>query len=316
MFSQNEIDLTFGIAEGNFQQVWPWRKEPYRLWSLFDMLRLLHVGNLSAFMINFERVCTYVYMLDDPPPAEAQNRQQLLNNNLDKFREALQGILDVCERGEVPLSYTVRRQLERFRQRLDQTASQILDHASLIVYATEIRQMLVDEISQHLFICIPAEDRELIEQIELPFGESVARIFEKANRDIQASGRCLAFGEWTACVFHSMRVLEHGLHELASRVGLPPESMALENWKNVIDQIEARIKAIEKDPKSAAKSAKLKTYSSSAIQFRYFKDAWRNHVSHGRDTYDEREARLILNHVKEFMQSLASEVDHEGKVEH
>ena len=65
---------------------------------------------------------------------------------------------------------------------------------------------------------------------------------------------------------------------------------------------------MEKEPKSTEKSAKLKFYSSAAIQFRYFKDAWRNHVSHGRDTYDEREAYSIWNHVKEFMQTLANEL--------
>jgi len=96
----------------------------------------------------------------------------------------------------------------------------------------------------------------------------------------------LALGEWTACVFHSMRVLEHGLRELASRVELSADAMAQENWKNVIDQIEAKIRAMEALPKSAEKSASLKVYSQAALQFRYFKDAWRNYISHTSEPSD------------------------------
>jgi hypothetical protein len=39
-----------------------------------------------------------------------------------------------------------------------------------------------------------------------------------------------------------------------------------------------------------------------AAEFRYFKDAWRNHVMHDRnDSYDEPEALRVLEHVTRFM---------------
>jgi hypothetical protein len=37
------------------------------------------------------------------------------------------------------------------------------------------------------------------------------------------------------------------------------------------------------------------------MQFRYFKDAWRNHVDHGREHYDEHQADTILTHTIDFM---------------
>ena len=138
-----------------------------------------------------------------------------------------------------------------------------------------------------------------------PFGDKVAVAFEEATIDIQAASRCLALDEGTACVFHSMRVLEHGLRWLADAVGLPKEQVAHENWKNVIDQIERRIRSVETAPKSSDKLERLRVYSGAAVQFRYFKDAWRNHVSHARAHYDSRKAAAIWNHVKEFMQHLA-----------
>jgi hypothetical protein len=105
-----------------------------------------------------------------------------------------------------------------------------------------------------------------------------------------------------------MRVLEHGLRALADRIGLPTDAMAHENWKNVIDRIAARIWGIETLPKSVEKSAALKAYSEAAVQFRYFKDAWRNYVSHTNEPSDEREALSVWGHVKDFMEQLADEI--------
>jgi len=38
----------------------------------------------------------------------------------------------------------------------------------------------------------------------------------------------------------------------------------------------------------------------------FFKDAWRNHIMHVRDVYDEGRATSIWQHVKEFMLKLAN----------
>lgn len=286
----------------------PWEVERYKLWSLLDLYKHLKVSEFSTFMINFDRVVAFSYFVLNPIPASPQDADRILHINLGKFREALSKVLDICAQSEIPISFPVRRQIEAFTTRLSQAERGQLDHHTLIEHARLARQALLDDLSQHLFIFVPAQRRELIEQTEPPFGASVAQMFSAANRDIEASCRCFALSEWTACVFHAMRVVEHGLRQLAEKVELPADAMAHENWKNIIDQIEARIRDMEKEPKSTEKSAKLKFYSSAAIQFRYFKDAWRNHVSHGRDTYDEREAYSIWNHVKEFMQTLANEL--------
>jgi hypothetical protein len=288
---------------------WPWQgMQRYCPRSLIDMLRLLQVAELNRFLVNFERCCSYGYMLIETPPVDEAQRRKLLDNSLAKYREALDGFSEACMDGKMPISYPVRRQIEAFKRRLADVANNIVDHKTVNAQAIQIRQLLLDDLSQHLFICIPAEYRELIEQEEPIFGDSVANVFDKAKRDIEASSRCLALGEWTACVFHSMRVLEYGLRELASLVELPADAMAQENWKNVIDQIEAKIRGMEALPKSAEKSAALKTYSEAALQFRYFKDAWRNYVSHTNEPSDERDASSVWNHVKEFMQQLADEI--------
>jgi hypothetical protein len=54
-----------------------------------------------------------------------------------------------------------------------------------------------------------------------------------------------------------------------------------------------------------AKSEELAFLSGAAAQFRYFKEAWRNHVAHSRATYDDIEALRIMSHVHQFMDELA-----------
>jgi hypothetical protein len=104
-----------------------------------------------------------------------------------------------------------------------------------------------------------------------------------------------------------MRVLEHGLRDLAARVGATfATSIELENWKNIIDVIEKQIRAQEALPKSPQKSEDLQFYTKAASQFWHFKDAWRNHVSHAREYYDEAEAMNVFNGVKHLMQQLAT----------
>jgi hypothetical protein len=44
-----------------------------------------------------------------------------------------------------------------------------------------------------------------------------------------------------------------------------------------------------------------KGYSQAATTFRHFKDAWRNHVAHSRDSYDDEQARRIFDNVVAFM---------------
>ena len=161
---------------------------------------------------------------------------------------------------------------------------------------------------------IPDYRRNLYDQQEPPFGAAVADAFPDADFDVAAAARCPALDEWTACVFHSMRVLEHGLRHVAGVLNVPmAATIEYENWGNIIDQIEKAIRSIEQQPRGAEKSARSQFYSEAASQFRYFKNAWRNHVSHARAKYDEREAREVWTHVRQFMQQLAEAEEQDGR---
>jgi hypothetical protein len=145
------------------------------------------------------------------------------------------------------------------------------------------------------------------------FGDEVDKAFPSTREDIYEAGNCLALERWTASVFHCMRTLELGLQALATELSISfSGTLDLQNWQNIIESIESEILKLEKIPKSKYKSNTLKFFSGAAMQFRWFKEAWRNHVAHVRESYDEGKAVSILTHVREFMQQLASGGLHES----
>lgn len=264
------------------------------------MLRSFHTSNFGAFLINFERCCAFTEFLLNPPPI-LLNRDRELMESIPRYRDALQGLIDGCNDSAISLSLPVKMQIERLYDRLG--AVQPQDFANLAENARIVRQALLDDLSRHLFFYIPDEYRHLMEQSNRAFGDKVEVVFTDAKRDIEAAARCLALNEWTACVFHLMRVLEHGLRPMARHFNV---SFDISSWHQVIQGIENGIAGLRnKQGLQASDRDEITYYSQAASQFRYFKDAWRNHVSHSREHYDERDAWQIFTHVREFMQHIA-----------
>jgi hypothetical protein len=105
-------------------------------------------------------------------------------------------------------------------------------------------------------------------------------------------------------VFHLMRAVEHAIHKVSQNVHVQwpkPWPLELEQWGTIIDQIEKQIKALENLPKGQHKTEVLQAYSQAATTFNYFKDAWRNHVSHSRVNYKPEDAKRIYDNVENFM---------------
>lgn len=263
-----------------------------KLWSLAELQRF-YMASYGVALSMLQRGMGFVagiqFVNGDPSPEDAA----ILTKEITESKSAID---------ELPLSAVLKAQYVRLEKRAIGGA----DANELMVMLREFYNNLLHEVAGHWFLVIRVERREMFEQRLPPFGERVADRFPEAIQDIAAACRCYALDEWTACVFHCMRVLEHGLGAMGREVELDPDAMKLENWKNVIDQIERAIRSMEALPKSTQKSERLRVLSAAAADFRYFKDAWRNHVSHSRVTYDERETHKVLGHVQTFMEQLAA----------
>jgi len=169
----------------------------------------------------------------------------------------------------------------------------------------ELREGALTDLRERTFLRLDESTESHYEKAAL-FGSLVSQEFSKADYDIREAGNCYATGRYTACVFHLMRVAEHGLRALAKKVRVPfPKTFDSKTWGELIGDIENEIGKL-KPRSSGAKD--LEFYNAAAAQFRYFKNGWRNHVMHTRTNYNEAEALIVMHHLREFMQHLATRI--------
>jgi len=269
----------------------------FRLWSLGDIVIRFKGAEYGIAMNALGRAQHYITFVINPEnkrPSRDSARKMLA----EMFKSEV-----VATFKAVPLSKVVREQMMRLQDKMGKEQDSLEVINALLA---ELSNNIIVEFTYHEFLLIPELQRSFFEEPQTTFGQKGCDAYPDAKQDIEAAGRCLALGEGTACVFHLMRVLEMGLWDLAKRIGVSNISPTTEeNWKVIIDQIEKRIKDLQQSPKSPQKKTDLQFYSDAATNFHYFKDAWRNYVSHSHARYNEREAMLVWTGVSTFMNRMA-----------
>jgi hypothetical protein len=262
--------------------------------SLLDMLRVyaehyVHIGEaIQAISSSF---CETVSIFPSPEVGEAE--LDLLMSNMQQIREH-------CDQLELSVSSEfIGHYLHQFS-----TATAPPKRAEVKGFVDNFRITFIAELKKRIFAFIPPHKAAAFENEQL-FDGAVAKAFPSASKDIKEAGTAYSLGLNNASVFHSMRVLEAGLRALAKEFSLP---FGLEQWQNIIEQIEAKVQGLKSLPKGTAKVELQEFYSKAAKEFMYFKDAWRNHVMHARGSYDEEEARKVLEQVDDFMRHLATKL--------
>lgn len=280
-----------------------------RTWSVFDVLRF-HAMPFTAAIGNLERAESRV-VLSGVWPAF----REVEDNLPETVQKAVRDVSDALK--ELPVSPGIAHQVRELEARLapsDSLDSDML-RASAIALIQSIKKGITIDLASRLCFMIDSDDgrRLYMDPVE-SYGLEVVDRFPAAQKDIVCSSQCLALDQWTAAVFHSMRILEHGLRHLADRVGAVfPDSIEVESWQRIIEKIESEIRRKERVLKRGVeKSNELRFYAEAASRFWHFKEAWRNHVAHARANYDEDQARDIFSAVRRFMRQMATEASDGG----
>jgi hypothetical protein len=271
-----------------------------RLCTLWDMIStpsykmVNHAYGLSQMHMKFKhRYLSFLKIGLGPVEYSDSDRAEIaeMNANMRPWLEAheLQASLD---------------RLDRVVGYAQDQGCHIDDLADLI---GTLMETLEFELERKLVFCIPQEDAEFYEKPEKWFPNSL-KAFPSSRYDIEEACKCYALERSTACVFHAMAVLQVGLYTLAHDLGvLLKYPVQLAEWQEVISAIEGKIEPLRQLPRSHPKRDELLTfYSGCAAQFRYFKDAWRNHIAHMRDKYTRNNAHSILMQVRDFMEMLST----------
>ena len=206
----------------------------------------------------------------------------------------------VCAKYDIDVSYYT----DRLRGKIDNPDQYTFTVASAV---NDVRHCINNELRKRKFMYMPDPESGYYDQQDL-YGSEVSQRFPSANREIRIAGNCYATGNYTACVFHLTRALERALFVLVQdpTLGITIVDSRLETWETLINKIESWLLTLQKAPNTTPnKKVNLETYSGPALQFRYFKDHWRNPISHGRASYDGPQALSALGKVRDLMDSLA-----------
>ncbi len=201
--------------------------------------------------------------------------------------------------------------LEKVTHRIRRFENKLRANISMSDFYAEtriLRESFEDDVKSNYLYLYPIDKAKLLLQIREAWAPAIDK-FGSIVVDCDAATDCYALGNNIGCVFHCMRILEIGLKTLATDVKL---IFDVQQWHTIIDQIESRITAERKTlPKGAQRNARLQFFSEAAKEFFYFKDGWRNYVSHNRADYDEHQAKGVLEHVRAFMNHLATQLSQE-----
>jgi hypothetical protein len=198
--------------------------------------------------------------------------------------------------------------LDRLRRIREEYEREDSDIHTIISGLTVFNETLEDELRRRIFLFIPPEDENLYKNPVASFPMTWPA-YPSTRHDIQEACRCYAVGRYTACVFHCMAIAQAGLYLLAQDLGVSFKyPLNLAEWQEVIGAIEDKVKPMRDQPRSKERDERVTFYSECAAQFRYFKDAWRNHVAHMREVYDRDQTHSILLHVRDFMEKLSQKI--------
>ena len=161
-----------------------------------------------------------------------------------------------------------------------------MDHSSIATELRNIIESIYHEAESRKFLWVPISATSYVDQDAL-FGETVAVSFPSAQTDIREAGNCIAADCNTVAVFHLMCVAEYGLRALAwdRRIKLPKGGLIeLATWESVIRELEKSEDKIRNCPKTLAREAQYTFYHGAMMQYRRFKNTFRNRVAHTRGT--------------------------------
>jgi hypothetical protein len=265
--------------------------------SLLDMLNA-YAGGFYKVAIELQeiRVRTRFGASDSKPP----------DFILIQFSQLLELMKEECRNLELDhtlnmiLGIEARFKLKTENQTLGRVFGKGYTENDLLSDLDTLEMSFGNELRGELIFRIAPDKNRYFEKDNL-FGSEVAAAFPSAIDNIRNAGTCYAVEQWDASVFHLMRVLERGLRVLATKFNIPFQHTT---WHTIIEQIEAKVRRMDSSYGTDWKEQQ-KFYSEAASQFMFLKEAWRNHIMHLGDVYDEGKALSVLTHVRVVLKALA-----------
>jgi len=174
--------------------------------------------------------------------------------------------------------------------------------SDLSAMLTELHKRVHEDLDALIFLVVPSDKTSFFD-IDWLRNTTIFDAFPTlVFSEMQNAGRCYAFGQNEACMFHLMRVIDYGLRLVASSLTI---SYDARNWMGVGDAIQKDMEA-----KYSAKTSDWKQaepfYAAILTDIQAISRGHRNPVIHEIEKkYDDKEAYYMLVVTEAFMSHLA-----------
>jgi hypothetical protein len=263
-----------------------WQAEPYRLWSLLDMLRFFahdFVRGCGVFAQVWHRLLAGVHPDD---------------KSMQAYFAECKFLIGECERLGLPVSLKAGRTIEKY---ITSGATSLQEMGRQLV---EFHTRIIDELEGQYFLMIPAAKAETLTE-PLRGWDVQIKAFPSCQTDIEEAQKSFVLQRYTASVFHLMRALETPLRLLSAELGIVKHSPT---WQAYLSVMEKAIAGKFPD-KSKAHDEKRTYFSALEGHLRAIKTAWRNPTMHEiARVYTEEMAQELIVLVRGFMREAAIEL--------
>jgi len=291
-----------------------WAVRPFQIVSLLEMLE--HRANLFYAASHF--LCRLRLDIDqaiaDPARGLAALPDLMEANRVRHLEKRLRAVCD----DEVEYERVLERisYLNGQEPGLQPLVGGPFTLGDLKHHLGELTNEIMRSLGSARFMMIPSYDAAYYDNPDL-FGPIVAQRFPNANKEITEAGSFYATGRYTACVFQLMRAVELGARRMVRKLKVQKHliknghSVPVElcDWGMLIAALDKGVVALNFGTgTSKRRKETFEFYNQAVGQFRNFKDAWRNHVSHTRESYDQHKAMSVMENTRQFMQHLATKL--------
>jgi hypothetical protein len=222
---------------------------------------------------------------------------------LEEAREKLGRTIELCRKlGWQDLASQAKRLMER--------AEEGQRGEIMMALVEDLRVAFQDKSYDLQVVAVEERDSGLFRSAAtILAGEQILDKFPISAEELNLAGRALALGLSTAAVSHAMRSVEASLHGLAKVLGVSfPAPVELQDWAVITEKINSEISKLKDQSRSQQKTDQLTSLSELLLPANCFRLAWRNHVQHAREKYEESEARPVLVHVGEYLKALSAAI--------
>ena len=199
---------------------------------------------------------------------------------------------------------------DRFKQEMEGAADLTGPHILRRVQDIELR--FADHLDFIRLFVIHDDKVGLMSGADALLGEDCATKFPSLWYDCEEAAKCLCLGRATACVFHSMRMLEGAIRALARRLDIPdPLTSNERNWGAMLRSIKEKVDNLY--PAKGRLAGSEGAYLDGVyVSLDAIKNPWRNATMHVENVYTEEEARHILTCSALLIQKMSEGFDENG----